>query len=249
MARSLASHVKSLRRRLVRQRRFPVVTTFRGAKFILDPRNWADCEIALNEPYEDEQLAFASAAIQHGNLDTLIDVGANFGLYTVLLGKLATVKRVFAFEPVRRNYAQLLGNVFANRIEDKVDAYRLALGDRKAQSIIHVDPHSTAIARFVPSLEGRDSSHFTQSEEVSVSPLDDIVLIEGARIFMKIDVEGHALAALRGMPGLLTRNEIVLQVELFDEERQETVEFLRSVGYTPAEAFGRDQYFRRSKPA
>jgi hypothetical protein len=106
-------------------------------------------------------------------------------------------------------------------------------------------PRSTAISRFVPSLEGRDPAGFTDRESVSVSPLDDVVSSVGARIFVKIDVEGHAAAVVRGMRALLTRNQVVLQVELFDEDRQEATELLRSVGYGVVEAFGRDQYFRR----
>jgi FkbM family methyltransferase len=245
MKKSIASHVESMRRRLIRRRSFPLVKHYRGAIFILDPRNWMDCEIAIKRPYEPEQLAHAAATILRDDLDTVIDVGANFGLYTILLGKLPAVKRVLAFEPVRRNYAQLLGNIFVNRIEGKVDTYRVALGDRRTQSIIHVNPRSTAISRFVPSLEGRDCLSFVHQESVSVSPLDEIVSIDGARIFMKIDVEGHAAAVVHGMRALLTRNEAVLQVELFDEERQEVIKFLQSVGYGAAEAFGRDQYFRK----
>jgi len=85
MARSIASHIDSLRRRLVRRRRFPLIKHHHGAVFILDPRNWADSEIALNHPYEEEQLAHAAATILGDNLDVFVDAGANFGLYTVLL--------------------------------------------------------------------------------------------------------------------------------------------------------------------
>ena len=179
-------------------------------------------------------------------MNTFIDVGANFGLYTVLLGTITTITGVLAFEPVRRNYAQLLANVFANRLEMKVEAYRLALGDHAVESIIRVDPRATAISRFIPSLEGRNPLDFSHEERVSISPLDQLLTLEGSRIFVKIDVEGHAAAVVRGMRRLLTRNEVVLQVELFDEERREVIELLDALDYSPMEAFGRDQYFRRT---
>lgn len=77
------------------------------------------------------------------NIDLVIDIGANIGLYTVLLGQRPQIKTVFAFEPVRRNYAQLLGNVFVNGLANKVDAYRLALGSESGCVTMHIDPNST----------------------------------------------------------------------------------------------------------
>ena len=133
MGMNISRRVESILRRLTRRRSFPLVVRRFGATFILDPRNWIDCEIAMRHPYEEQQIDRARTVIQNENLNTFIDVGANLGLYTVLLGQISTVRRVVAFEPVRRNYAQLLANVFANKIEMKVETYRIALGDQSGR--------------------------------------------------------------------------------------------------------------------
>ena len=123
---SLRYHVESIARRLTRRRRFPLVVKRRGAKFVLDPRNWLDRHLAMWRPYEDDLIAHAAATMERERLNVFIDIGANFGIYTVLLGRLPFVTEVIAFEPVRRNFNQLLANVFANRLDGKVEAHRLA---------------------------------------------------------------------------------------------------------------------------
>ena len=245
---SFRYHLASIARRLTRRRRFPLLIRRRGATFLLDPRNWVDTQLAAWHPYENELIAHAIAIMERERLNVFIDIGANFGLYTTLLGQLPFVKHVIAFEPVRRNFNQLLANVFANRLDEKVDAHRVALGDTIEQVVIHVDPKSTAISRFNPSLEGRNPEHFVLREAVSVVPFDTVISLVQMRVFVKIDVEGHAAAVLRGMSRFLASNEAVLQIELFPEEQHTVTAILDSCGYAPAEVFGRDQYFRRRSP-
>ena len=242
---SLRYHVESIARRLTRRRRFPLVVKRRGAKFVLDPRNWLDRHLAMWRPYEDDLIAHAAATMERERLNVFIDIGANFGIYTVLLGRLPFVTEVIAFEPVRRNFNQLLANVFANRLDDKVEAHRLALGETHESLVIHIDPQSTAIARFDPKLENRNAENFTLRETVAVVPLDSVIVRKQMRAFVKIDVEGHAAAVLRGMSRLLADNDLVIQVELFAEEEQAVVELMSDRGYAAAETFGRDRYFRR----
>lgn len=243
--RPIRYHISSIMRRISRKRGFPLVVSRSGAKFILDPKNRVDTQIAAWIPYEREQLAYARDIIESEKLTTFVDVGANFGLYTVLLGRLPTVQRVLAFEPVRRNYAQLLGNVFANRLDMKVDAYRVALGDQHGQRLIHVNPKSTGESRFEPSLEGKEPKDFSLHEYVPVNRLDDIVTLRDSPIFFKIDVEGHAAAVLRGMTELLSHIDAVLQIELFEEEQEQIIEILRSFHYVPTRNIQKDWYFRK----
>jgi FkbM family methyltransferase len=163
----------------------------------------------------------------------------------VLLGILPGVEKVLAFEPVRRNYNQLLANVFANRLDGKVDAYRLALGDTSEERTIHVDPNHTGISRFGRTVdEGNHRYAFSQEEVVSVKPFDGITSVGGYRAFAKIDVEGHAGAVLRGMRRFFTSNDVVLQIELLPAEHDEVVGLLGELGYAPVQTFGRDRYFR-----
>jgi FkbM family methyltransferase len=254
MPKSIRYHRDSIIRRLTRRRHFPLLVQRRGAKFLLDPRNWIDAQLAAGFPFEDAQIEFARAVVEREQRNLVVDIGANIGVYTVLLGALPGVEKVLAFEPVRRNFNQLLANVFANRLDSKVDAHRLALGEASEEKIIHVDPNHTGISRFGKSaVEGNHHYEFSHEEVVSVRPFDDIASLECSpggspdsyRAFAKIDVEGHAGAVLRGMRKFLATNDVVLQVELLPSEQDDVIRLLDSMGYAPTQTFGRDRYFRR----
>src|SRR5215831_2182390 len=59
---------------------------------------------------------------------TVIDAGANQGLYTLYLADLVRPGRVFAFEPEPMLYRQLVSNIRNNSAEN-VDSYQIALSD------------------------------------------------------------------------------------------------------------------------
>jgi len=211
--------LQSLRKRLTRLRSFPVLGRHEGANFVLDPQNWTDNRILARVPYERAQFDHARQEIAERDLDLVIDIGANFGLYAIVLGLEPSVREVIAFEPVKRNYNQLLANVFANRLDGKVTAHRVALSDKNISGqTIHIDPNSTNLARFDVSTADRPADVFRESETISVARFDDILPLDGRRAFVKIDVEGEAERCLAGMENFFAKNKGVVQIEVSDCE-------------------------------
>jgi FkbM family methyltransferase len=225
-----------------RLRPFPLLARRQEVCFLLDPRNWIDNRLAAGVPYEVDQLARAAKIIADERLDTLIDVGANIGVYTVLLGRLPEIKSVLSFEPIRRNFNQLLGNVFANGLDAKVDAYRVALSDRAGRTTIHVDPTSTGVSRLDLEACDRDLSVYTRKEEIRIASFDELITLENKRIYLKIDVEGHALQALFGMGRLFEANEIFLQIEMNEAREQSVYSRLLAYGMMLSAKIGADCY-------
>ena len=125
---------------------------------------------------------------------------------------------VHAFEPVRRNFNQLMGNIFCNRLDAKVTGHRLALGDANGTETIHIDPRSTGVSRLDLATTARDAAVFAQSETVEVRRFDDVLALAGRRVYVKIDVEGGAVEVLRGMTAFLAANRGALQVEMSPTE-------------------------------
>ena len=62
------------------------------------------------------------------NGQTLYDIGANVGMYTIYAGVMRNAT-VYAFEPEALNYAELNKNIYLNDLHDRVLAYCLALSD------------------------------------------------------------------------------------------------------------------------
>ncbi len=107
---------------------FPARTVeFRGARMAFATPNpqtaWRVDTLFTKEPDTIEWIDGFGAS------DTLVDIGANVGMYTVFAAK-ARGARVFAFEPESQNYAILNQNILLNGVDHLVQAYCIALSDR-----------------------------------------------------------------------------------------------------------------------
>lgn len=243
--RSLKNIFASIAKRLTRLRPHPLVVKRRGAYFLLDPRNWIDNRLLAGVAFENTQIANARAMIAGKRIDLVIDIGANIGLYAVLLGLMPEVRDVMAFEPVRCNHAQLMANLFLNRLTAKVTTFRLGLGPCQSEVIIHVDPRSTGVSRIDLGTTSRASEAFTESEPIAIARFDDICPLKNRRAFVKIDVEGGAVGVLQGMAQFLQDNQAVLQIELSDAERDGVTHLLAGAGYTKIRDIDADAIFIR----
>ena len=133
-----------------------------------------------------------------GDVDVLINIGANIGYYCCIA--MERKKRVVAFEPLPKNLEFLMQNITLNGMENSIEIFPLALGS------------SSGIAKFFGGGTGASliEGWAGQSEEqvtlVPVSTLD-IVLgnrMQGTRCLILIDVEGSELAMLQSASKMLS---------------------------------------------
>ncbi len=237
--------LNGIRKRFAKLASYPSVVEHDGATFILDPANWIDNRLIAGIPYETAQLKHAAGLVADHGVDMFIDIGANIGLYSILIGRLDQVREVLAIEPMSRNYNQLLANVFANRLDSKVTARRCAIADEAGTATLFIDPRSTGLSRLDLTHLARDPNVFRLREEVEVVCFDEEWQISGRRPFVKIDVEGHACKVLGTMTDFLANNEAILQIELFDLEHDQAAALLASCGYAETAQIGGDYYFSR----
>jgi FkbM family methyltransferase len=152
----------------------------------------------------------------------VIDVGANVGVLTVLAAsQVGSSGRVLAFEPHPEAYRRLLKAVRANRFEDRVTAYNVAVSDRRGRVQV-VSAVATVEAQVAESATG----------ETLALPLDEVEgLAFHAQIdLLKIDVEGHEGQVLRGAREILSRTARVTLEYHSQERRADCVAILRGAG-------------------
>lgn len=128
----------------------------------------------------------------------ILDVGANIGLYTLLLARMAgPTGHVFAFEPEPSLFACLQTNREING-SSNVTAFNLAAG---------ASPEALFLRR--STLNSGNNSLVTSgvatTVPVKVARIDQ-VLDQKKIDLIKIDVQGFELKALAGMEGILTLN-------------------------------------------
>jgi FkbM family methyltransferase len=153
-----------------------------------------------------------------------IDVGANIGYFTCLMGKLAgPTGTVLAVEPEPQNFSLLQENIVLNQLSN-VSAHQCALGAGAGMALLGL---------YKAANRGRHSLVDTAAKhriEVPVKSLDELTRNARPNIaswsLMKIDVEGYETFVLDGAAETLSRVETMVM--------EYSPALLRAAGRDPA---------------
>jgi FkbM family methyltransferase len=185
-----------------------------GGRVFLHYREDIGLVTLLGGGFERAELECARRLARPGT--TAVDVGANVGVYAVVLGRAVGPQgRVLACEPGAENLRRLGRNLALNGLEN-VDVRGVAVADRRGELLLQLgsDPayHST-----VEVYEGRGAGEAAAVEAVT---LDDLWREAGSpRVsFVKVDTEGAELQVLRGAEELLAATRPALLVEARDPQ-------------------------------
>ena len=147
---------------------------------------------------------------------TAVDVGAYIGTHSMLMGRIVgDAGKVYAFEPRRKVYRELVQNLALNGMEDVVIPLRFVLGSKRGiiemdqPQVIDVDWLADSPAAAPVLLEGGVGAGGDKAE---IRPLDDFGLANVSLI--KIDVEGHENPALEGAARTIAENRPVVVLEI-----------------------------------
>ena len=140
--------------------------------------------------------------------NTLWDIGANIGFYSILAAKeMSSKSKVIAFEPEKDTFNLLKKNIELNQVKN-ITAYEFALGDTKGKQLIYSsDTPNFGAHSFV---QRTDFLLKKQGTEIKIKTADS--LIEESKVdipdVIKIDVEGAEILVLRGMKKLLKNPDL-----------------------------------------
>jgi FkbM family methyltransferase len=172
-----------------------------GFRFACDLRDLIAREVFFTGAYGPQETALLRAVLRPGS--TFVDVGANWGYFTLLGAHLVGAGgRVAALEPDPRLFAMLAANLAANGLA-RVAALPVAAAARDAALTLaghHPDGGNWGVSSLVA---GGDGPRF----EVRGRPVDgvlDELGIERVEL-LKMDIEGAEDAALVGMADGLAR--------------------------------------------
>jgi FkbM family methyltransferase len=164
--------------------------------------------------YEDElELLFRDSV---GVDYTLIDCGANFGYWSVLISSAPYGShKVIAIEPSAQNFARLGKNVEING--NRFEAIKCAIGASKGTARLSGTKHEAF------SIAGDAASG---GEDVPVIALDDLVaegkISASGKYLIKLDVEGVEIEAIKGGARLL-QGDVILLCEEHGNDPDHTV--------------------------
>ncbi|CAN5818709.1 hypothetical protein BH24CHL6_BH24CHL6_01770 [soil metagenome] len=167
---------------------------------------------------------------------TLLEVGANFGVYSLPAVNEYGFGRAEAYEPEPRAYALLRRNIRRNGLDDRVRAVPAALS-RQAGELLLSRGHGNAgdnrivaergpVARRADTIRVRATT-FDDEVASGAIQLDDVGLVW-------LDVQGHETDVLAGAKGLLRSNiPVVLEysTSMMDEAAREELHQLVAGNY------------------
>lgn len=156
--------------------------------------------IAL-EKYEPYETQLILRQTKKGN--TVIDVGANIGYYTVLLAdKVGKTGKVYAFEPDKVNFEILKKNIEANNLKN-VEIINAAVGSKAGKLKLHKSKDNLGDHK----LYGDDK----ETEEVKIIKLDNF--IKEPIDLMKIDTQGWEPEVIEGAKKIISKNKPIMFLE------------------------------------
>jgi FkbM family methyltransferase len=157
--------------------------------------------------------------------DTVLDIGANIGWFTVHAAKLLTEGYCHSFEPMPRTFCKLAENCAMNHVTGRVILNQVALGDRDGACELYEFDGLVHGCNSLSKL-GRTDCHAVQ---VAMTTLNRYLAEKQVRRvdLIKVDIEGAEMLLLKGAGHLFDMADRPFWIiEL-------NVDTSRSFGYSP----------------
>jgi len=185
------------------------------------------------EFYEPETMRLIRHLLRSAGL--FVDVGANIGFYTLMAAVRRNDLDVVAFEPAPKLYSRLRDNVAANDF-GSVTCSRLALSDKDGCAQLHFSGSDMTASLNRGFVEDRMVSTVGDGPSpviVQCTTLDQYLVGREVSqpMVMKIDVEGHEAAVLRGASETIARHRPDIVCEVTKDHEQDPFPDLAAQGY------------------
>lgn len=159
--------------------------------------------------------------LQAYNIHTVFDIGANRGDFALEISRTLPDIEIYAFEPLPDLYLRLTEK--KNRMKN-FTPFNFALGEFIGKARIKRSIFSQSSSLLEMGRLHREAFPFTSKiweEEISVRPLDEVVMQERLRlrekILIKLDVQGYEGHVIKGGAGIFKLAEVVFCEVNFQE--------------------------------
>lgn len=145
-------------------------------------------------------------------INTVIDIGANIGLFAKHMRTEFPTAMIYAFEPLGDCFAQMTQSFIG---DPHFKGFKLALGETKGQSVIERSSfHPSSSLRHMSDLHKTlyPKSKDARPETIEIDRLDDVLANVSftEKILVKIDVQGYEDKVLAGGANVMKRASVAI---------------------------------------
>lgn len=166
---------------------------------------------------------------------TILDVGANIGLYSIRFAKRFPAARVYAFEPLPTTHAVLQRNVAANAVGDRVSCFNYGLSETSGTVDFFIAPAAGTNASLLNVAGAQDAQRVVGLALTMDQWSANQKVVPD---FIKCDVEGAELLVFRGGRATLAQAQPIVFAELlrkwskpFGYHPNDMLAFFAELGY------------------
>lgn len=133
---------------------------------------------------------------------TVLDLGANIGYYTVMMGKIiGPTGKIYAIEPEPRNFDLLKQNISLNGMDDMVEARNVAAGEKEGKARFYVSEFSNLHTMLPISRDGKMTPGIKEDSYIEVDTVDPSLFLVGKKPvdLIRMDIEGFEVEVFKGL--------------------------------------------------
>jgi FkbM family methyltransferase len=165
-------------------------------------------QVLISGTREEQLKAVLERELRPGN--TVLDLGANIGYYTSMMGKLIGPKgMIYAIEPEPRNFKLLAENIALNGLQDRVEARNVAAGEKNGKARFYVSEFSNLHTMLPISKDGRMTPGIREDSFIEVDTVDPSDFLKGKRPIdlIRMDIEGFEVEVINGLERAIRSGE------------------------------------------
>ena len=189
--------------------------------------------------YEEAELNYIANTVRPGA--TVIDVGANIGIFTISLAvAVGENGRVWSFEPLMENLKRLKENINLNGSKN-IDLFPVGLGDFCGE----LDMYLSNDLAYASTTRLVNKQISVETRKIEIRRLDDLWQeAERPQVdFIKIDVEGSEINVLHGAKKLITTCKPRIIIEAHNSRQLQILsEFFKEIDYSSHQPDGFDSW-------
>lgn len=152
----------------------------------------------INEIFRDNYKIF-ERGVKFEDGDVVLDIGANEGMFSILMAKMFPRVRVISLEPVPRTFYQMIRNIGLNGVTN-IEPDNVGVGKEKGIMLMNVHNEYSGGSSLVDTYDPLNHSQVS----AIISSIDEIwdkYRLDRVKL-MKVDIEGGEYDALYGCKSL-----------------------------------------------